>query len=126
MSPLAIVNVVILIGLVSFPALIELNKRVLKGKNRTMNKIIMNGRKVHPVMGLVLIVSGMVHGYLKLDGVLQLHTGHLLVLALIGNAVLGFVFKKKRKRALALAHRLVGVLIVLAFFVHYLNPWLLG
>ncbi|MHB8963994.1 MAG: hypothetical protein ACYC5K_12685 [Saccharofermentanales bacterium] len=126
MSPLAIVNVIILIGLVTFPALIEINKRALKGKNKTMNKIIMNGRKIHPIMGLVLIASGLVHGYLKLDGVLQLHTGLLLVLALMCNAVLGFIYKKKRKRPLAVAHRIVGVLIVVAFFVHYLNPWLLG
>jgi len=123
MSPLVWFNIFLLVYLALFPLIIEINKRILKGKNKNFNKSLKYGRKIHPFAGLVLIVTGIIHGYLMLGINLIFHTGVLLILLLILNAIIGFVFKRTRNRKFALAHRLIGVLIIASFLLHYLNPW---
>ena len=123
MSLLAWVNVILLVYLALFPVIIEINKRVFKGKSKNFIKMMKYGRKIHPVAGILLIVSGLVHGYLMLEGNLIFHTGFLIVFLLVLNAVTGFIFKKKRIRKIALLHRITGVLIILSFLLHYFNPW---
>lgn len=118
-------NIILLLYLLSFPVLLEINKRHFKGKNKSFNVVTRRGRAIHPYVGALLIISGAIHGYGKLDGELTLHTGSILLMLLILNGILGFIFKKTRKRNLALLHRSVGVAIVIAFFVHYLKPWLI-
>ena len=118
-------NIMLLLYLVSFPILLEVNKRHFKGKNKSFNLVTRRGRKIHPYVGILLIISGAIHGYLKLGGELTLHTGSILLMLLILNGILGFLFKKTRKRELALLHRSVGGVIVIAFFIHYLKPWLI-
>ncbi len=118
-------NVILLAYLVFFPIALEVNKRYLKGKNPNFNKGLKIGRKIHPFAGLTLIVSGALHGYLKLGGQLQLHTGSLVILALVTAGIIGFLYKKTKNRPLAMAHRLVGVLVVLLFALHYFFPWAL-
>ena len=123
MSFLGWVNVVLIVYLALFPIIIEINKRGFKGKNKNFNKMLKYGRKIHPVAGILLIFSGVIHGYIMLGGSLIFHTGMLLVFLLCVNAVTGFVFRKKRNRGLALFHRITGVLIVLSFLLHFFNPW---
>lgn len=118
-------NIILLLYLLSFPILLEVNKRKFKGKNKSFNLVTRRGRAIHPYVGALLIISGAIHGYLKMGGVLTLHTGSILLMLLVLNGILGFLFKKTRKRNLALLHRSVGVAIVIAFFVHYLKPWLI-
>lgn len=120
-------NVLLLLYLVSFPVLLYVNKSVLKGKNKNLNKALKMGRKIHPYVGITLVISGFIHGYLKLGGQLMLHTGSLLLLALAINGVLGFIYKKnKKKRNLANLHRIIGFVIVGLFLLHYTNPWFFG
>lgn len=116
-------NVVLLLYLVSFPILIEMNKRVLKGKNKDFNKALKSGRKIHPYTGIILIISAAIHGYLKLGGKLMFHTGSLLLLMLVVTGIVGFIYKKKRIKRFALTHRTIGIIIVLLFLLHYFNPW---
>ena len=120
----SLINVVLLIYLVSFPVIIEVNKRVLKGKNKSFNQALKLGRKIHPIAGIVLIVSGALHGYWKMGGQFVFHTGSLLLLALLLNGILGFLYRKKRIKRLAMMHRIAGFIIVGLFLLHYINPWL--
>lgn len=123
MGYLAWFNAILLVYLLSFPLMLELNKKVFKGKKKEFNKILKTGRKVHPYVGITLIITGLIHGYDKLGGVLRLHTGSILLLILVINGIIGFTFKKKRIRKLATIHRIVGVVIAAAFLLHYINPW---
>lgn len=116
-------NVLLLLYLVSFPILIEVNKKFLKGKNKNFNKGLKLGRKIHPYTGIVLILSGALHGYLKMGGRLMFHTGTLLLSVLVLTGIIGFIYKKKRVRNLALTHRTLGIIIVLLFLLHYFKPW---
>ena len=119
-------NVLLLLYLVSFPILLYVNKKVIKGKNKNLNKALKMGRKIHPYVGITLVVSGFIHGYLKLGGQLMFHTGSLLLTALAINGVLGFIYKKKKKKNLAKFHRIIGFVIVGLFLLHYTNPWFFG
>lgn len=119
-------NVLLLLYLVSFPVLLYLNKKVLKGKNKDFNKAMKNGRKIHPYVGITLVISGFIHGYLKLGGELILHTGLVLLTTLAINGIIGFVYKKKKKKDLAKLHRIIGFAIVGLFLLHYFNPWFFG
>lgn len=123
MNYLAWFNVFLLIYLALFPLVIEANKRIFKGKNKNFNKTLKYGRKIHPIAGLVLITTGIIHGLIMLDGNLVFHTGLLVTLLLVINAIIGFTFKKTRNRKLAFVHRVIGVLIIVSFLLHYLNPW---
>lgn len=115
-------NAFLLFVLLSFPLAIEINKRWLKGKNKNYNLFLKNGRKIHPYIGGLLVLTGLIHGYLKL-GRIAYHTGTLLLIVLSLNGLLGLVFKRTRNRTYAKVHRYMGILIVLLFLLHYLRPW---
>lgn len=116
-------NVILLFFLLSFPLALELNKRIFRGKKKKFNKILKNGRRIHPYAGLLLIVTGLIHGYIKLDGTLKFHTGSLLLIILIINGFIGFYYKKKHNKRLATTHRIVGMAVAAAFLLHYISPW---
>ena len=122
----SVFNIALLVYLVSFPLFLAVNKNVLKGKNKKFNKGLKLGRKIHPYVGITLVISGFIHGYMKLDGKFMLHTGTLLLSALALNGIIGFTFKRMRKKKLALMHRIVGFVIVGLFLLHYINPWFFG
>ena len=119
-------NILLLFYLASFPLLLYLNKHHLKGKNKRFNKALKYGRKIHPYAGITLILSGFLHGYLKMGGRLVFHTGTILLFALAVNAFLGFYYKKTRNKRFAFLHRIVGIVSVVLFLLHYINPWLLS
>ena len=120
----SMLNVLLLAYLLSFPVLLEVNKRILKGKNPNMNRALKTGRRIHPWTGALLVVSGGLHGFLKLGGEFAFHTGSLLLIVLALNGVLGFAYRRTRKRLLANWHRGIGALAAIAFIVHYTVPWL--
>ena len=115
-------NAFLLFLLLSFPIAIEVNKRWLKGKNKNYNEFLKKGRKMHPYVGGLLIMTGLIHGYLKL-GRFDFHTGSLLLMVLAFNGFLGILYKRTKKRSLAKVHRYMGILIVVLFLLHYLRPW---
>jgi Na+/proline symporter len=116
-------NVFLLAILLSFPILLNVNKRILKGKNKGFNHFLKNGRKMHPYVGILVILIGAYHGYTMLGGNFMFHTGSLLLMLLAANGVLGFLYKKKRKKIFSTLHQAVGGLILAAFLLHFFNPW---
>ena len=88
---LAWFNVALLIILTSLFLALELNKRWLKGKNKAFNQFLKRGRRIHPYVGGILIVTGILHGYFKI-GRLDFHTGSLLLGILGLNGINGMPF----------------------------------
>ena len=119
----SLINIILLFYLASFPLLLYINKHHLKGRNKNFNKAMKTGRKIHPYVGIILVLSGFLHGYLKMGGRLVFHTGSLLLVALMINGLLGFYYKKTKNRRVALIHRYVGIMIIGLFLLHYFNPW---
>lgn len=124
MNILSVINILLLIDLLLYPMLLSYNKKYARGKNKKLNQFIKFGRKIHPYIGLLLIITGSIHGFLKLGGQFIFHTGSLLLILLILNGLLGLIYKRSRKRSLAKLHRFIGLLILFAFALHYLRPWL--
>lgn len=122
----SLLNVILLFYLASFPLILYLNKKVFKGKNKNFNKSLKIGRKIHPYVGILLILSGSLHGYLKLGGNFILHTGSLIIIALLINGVIGFIYRRSHNRKYARIHRILGFVILGLFILHYINPWLLS
>lgn len=118
-------NLLLLALIVAFPILLEANKRHFRGKKPALNSLLKQWRRVHPWIGVLLVVSGALHGYNKLGGKLQFHTGSTVLLALILTGVLGFSFKKIKRRPWSHAHRISGILVLLLLLWHYLFPWAL-
>ena len=115
-------NVVLLVIQLIPYLLVLLNKQFLKTKNETYRNVIKGLRKYHKQTGALLLITGIIHGYLALGGVLRLHTGTILYLALMFAAIVGFGFYKKKQKQLLKVHRTMALLLVVLFLVHLLTP----
>lgn len=76
-------------------------------------------RRWHPIVGGVLVVSGVAHGYLAWGWNFR-HTGYLLYFFIILQGILGIGLLRKRKK-LKVAHRLlsIGMLVLLGLHIFY-------
>ena len=84
-SILGWLNALLLILMILPFILVRANKMIFKGKNKGLQSITKLLRKVHKQMGLVLVVTGITHGYLALVIV-------LLALHLIFPSALYYIF----------------------------------
>ena len=87
-SILGWLNALLLILMILPFILVRANKMIFKGKNKGLQSITKLLRKVHKQMGLVLVVTGITHGYLALVIV-------LLALHLIFPSALYYIFDRK-------------------------------
>ena len=117
------INIILLLYILSFPLVISINKVFLRGKNKRYNRLIKYGRKIHPLAGIALIVSGALHGYNKLGSIFIIHTGPLLLAGLFLTGLIGYIYKLKKKRPLARLHVTMGLIVLLLFLIHYFLPW---
>jgi len=85
------IGLIILMGTI-YP----IKKIYLKNKSHGVFSIYRKTRLLHPILGLIIVVIGLTHGYLAL-GTLRLHTGSLLVTTII---VMGCVTSLGRKQLL--------------------------
>lgn len=116
-------NVFLLVILMTFPVLLKINKHYFKGKIKPFNRFLKIGRKVHPYVGIFVILIGAFHGYSMMGTLLTLHTGSVLLFLLIMNAFIGFAYKKTKKRLLSKLHQSLGGIILISFLLHYVKPW---
>lgn len=118
------VNAAVL-GLMVLPfGLLSLNKRFFKSKHPSFLKAIRWLRKLHKPLGLVFVGFALIHGWMAL-GAFRLHTGWLLYISLALTAFAGGAFHRLKKKRLFQTHRLLALITVLLFALHYLWPWVL-
>ena len=120
-SILGWLNALLLILMILPFILVRANKMIFKGKNKGLQSITKLLRKVHKQMGLVLVVTGITHGYLALGGFI-LHTGTLLYLSLIATGSMGFLFYRKKKKILLQLHRYLAALVIALLALHLIFP----
>jgi predicted ferric reductase len=90
-----------------------------KGKDKRVLALYKRVRVFHPIMGGVIIALGLIHGYMSL-GALRLHTGSLIVIALMLMAAVSLLgprvqFLKRRWRDI---HRYMGLSLWVLIFLH--------
>ncbi|WP_051188407.1 hypothetical protein [Proteocatella sphenisci] len=120
-SILGWLNAVLLTLMVMPFALIRANKMIFKGKNKNIQSLTRMLRKIHKQMGFVLVVTGIVHGYLALGG-LRLHTGTLLYLSLLLTGTMGLLFYLKKKKIFLQLHRYFAALVIMLLALHLIFP----
>jgi hypothetical protein len=76
-------------------------------------------RRWHPIFGSVLVLSGIIHGYMAWGWNFR-HTGYLLYVAIVLQWILGIGLLRKKKK-LKVVHRIVsiGVLVFLGLHIFY-------
>jgi hypothetical protein len=98
-----------------------ISKYSFKNKNKALLRFIKALRTVHKPLGLALVASVIVHGFLAL-GALRLHTGTIAGIMLIVTAALGGTFFRLKKKPVLIAHRISASLLTLLVLVHLIFP----
>jgi hypothetical protein len=98
-----------------------------KSKTAKYFVVIMNVlKRYHKLSGILLIITGIIHGYLALNGNLYLHTGMILWLGIIlmfSMYLLGKV--QVFKKVWVKWHRYLGFILIILLLIHLINPWLI-
>lgn len=117
-SVLGWINVILLLFMASmFPI-----KSVLK-KKKSMVSLYRFFRKLHPIIGVSIVLIGMIHGYLALGGV-RLHSGSILLLSIALSG--GIIYSKGKinymKHNWRRIHRTLGFVIIALLILHLAFP----
>lgn len=97
------------------------NRKFFRTDNKIFKKVQKIFKDIHKPLGIVLGITGPIHGYLALGG-FRLHSGSLLYLSLLITAILGGSFFKLKKRVFFIWHRRFAALTVFLLLVHLIFP----
>ncbi|WP_206075992.1 hypothetical protein [Marinitoga lauensis] len=102
----------------------------IRNKNYRIEKyfigIIKILQRYHKLSGILLIITGIIHGYIELNGNLYLHTGIILWFGIILMFLVYLLRKIKLfKKAWIKWHRYVGFILIILLLIHLIDPWLL-
>ncbi|WP_026477166.1 hypothetical protein [Alkaliphilus transvaalensis] len=88
-------------------------------KNIKARKCYQKMRAIHPIMGILIIIIGLLHGYLAL-GTIKLHTGSLIVINLVLLALIAIIGPKVKqlRRRWRDIHKGLGFLLVVFLILH--------
>ncbi|SFI01728.1 hypothetical protein SAMN05192551_105140 [Tindallia magadiensis] len=94
-------------------------------KDKTLVPLYRIVRKIHPPIGILMVVVGGYHGYLMMGGSWRLHSGTLVWLTLLGMGVVAIVGQamsvfQKRWRLL---HKLLAVVMLALLAAHIISPY---
>lgn len=98
-----------------------LNRKLFKNKSKEIRDLVKTLRKIHKPLGLVLIFTGIIHGYMALGG-LRLHTGTLLYISLILTGAMGGSFYRTKKKKFFTWHKRFAALTVGLLILHLVYP----
>ena len=113
--------------LIVFMFSLFLIKRYTKWKGRNVTTSfklgIMKLRKYHRPAGMVLLLSGLVHGYLAMGNRFDInHNGFLLWVIVLVNSLVGMFAENSSNVRLGRGHIHYAVLILVAVVYHLLYP----
>jgi len=101
----------------------KLRKVLNERKSEKFLSFMKATKKIHPISGFLLILTGFIHGYMALGG-FYFHTGTLIwIITLL--MPLSVLLKKTGIGKWVVVHRFLDILIWFFLIVHRLNPWLI-
>jgi uncharacterized membrane protein len=107
-----------LVGVSFLPFLLRRFRRhVLKKPNKQLNAVLKFLGKLHPFIGITLLITSFIHGYLAV-GTIRLHTGYVawfLIATLFAIRMWGKISKNKYWLTM---HRAVAMLLFLSLLLH--------
>lgn len=93
------------------------NKHLLTNRSFFMRDVSRFLSSLHPITGIVVVITGIIHGYLAL-GSIRLHSGLILWLTIVITGILAGWGKKLRIRYWVARHRLASLLIIVSLILH--------
>lgn len=114
---LAWLNVFLAFVMVSVYILRRVQRLRKKKAGPGMKKFTILLAKIHPVVGMALIASGLLHGYLALR-IFYLHTGYLLWFAIVAMLLIRLVGVLTKSRNWIRIHRFGALVVVAGLLVH--------
>ena len=100
-------------------SIFPIKKMYQKHKTKKLLDLYKTIRKIHPFMGLTIIIIGIIHGYMQLNTI-RIHTGTLILLMVIlmGSVALLGPRIKILKRNWRFIHRNMGFLLLGTLVIH--------
>jgi hypothetical protein len=115
---LGTLNIILTLLAASLFALRRLNKSVFGNKNALLKRIVKPLSKLHPIIGMLLLISAYLHGELALGSVFRIHTGALAWFLLVAMLVVVAIGKRVKLKNWIVAHRALAVMMAAAVVVH--------
>jgi predicted heme/steroid binding protein len=115
---LGMLNAILALCAVSLFVLRRVNKHVWANKNETLKKLLKPLGKIHPYVGIALVIGAFIHGNVALGTIFRVHTGPLawfIVFLMMLVALLGKKYKIKNWLSV---HRVLAILLAITIFVH--------
>jgi hypothetical protein len=107
----------VLIALSQF-LLRRVNKYAYGNKNVTIKTLLKPITKIHPYVGVLLLISAYVHGELALGSLFRMHTGPLAWWIVVVMMLVALIGKKYRIKPWLKVHRSLAVLFIVAVLLH--------
>lgn len=114
-------NLALLIIVMLPYALNFLNRKFFKTKNENYRNAVKWARAIHKPAGVLLLIFGLVHGYMVFRSV-RFHTGTVLYVLIIVQGILGGALYRKKSKTLFKAHRVTAFVVSALFLLHWLAP----
>lgn len=111
-------NIILALVAAALFACRRINKHVFANKNATLKKVIPWLSKMHPYIGISLVISAFIHGEAALGTIFRVHTGPM-AWGIVGlMMVVALVGKKYQIKHWLQVHRSLAILLIIAILVH--------
>lgn len=96
----------------------RINKYFFSNKNQFLRKLMKPLSKIHPYVGVVLLISAYLHGDLALGTIFRIHTGPLAWWILLLMMFVALIGKKYRIKNWLKVHRTLATLFAISILLH--------
>ena len=111
------INIGVLSVIILLYVLRRINKYVFNNKNKQLIMITKKMSQLHPFLGVYLVFSAFLHGYM-IVGRLKIHSGYIAWVLLLVQGILGILVKKIKKKSIITIHRLFGIVLIISVVIH--------
>ena len=121
---LGITNIVLVVLALSLFTLRRINKHVFSNKNVAIKNIVKPLSKIHPIVGILLLISAYIHGDLAFDGdwllgsIFRVHTGPLAWWVVLVMMLVATIGKRFRVKNWIKAHRILAIVMIVSVGLH--------
>lgn len=123
---LGTVNIVLAVLAGSLFLLRRINTYAFSNKNTVLKKVVKPLSKVHPYIGVLLLISAYVHGDLALGSIFRVHTGPLTWWVLLVMMLVALIGKHFKIKNWIKVHRVLAIVMVLSVLLHLSARNILG
>lgn len=114
-------NVIILLLLIA-PCILSLYNKLLHKASFKLLFIILSLKRFHKGLGILLLFTPLVHGYMALNE-MPFHTGSLLYLFILLTIIHGAIYSQFRKKLHFNLHKILAIISIFLFLLHLSFPW---